>query len=68
MTGCGSAFTGWGRPLGLEKVGFVNALFPFTGFKQALVTGTLRAQTIGIDEMSEEEPLETTKVSFMSLD
>lgn len=63
-----SALTGWGRPLGLVNVGFDNVLVPFTGFKLALVVGTLRGQTFGTDGMSEEEPLVITKVSFRSFD
>lgn len=68
IPGCASALTGWGLPLGLVNVGFDNVLVPFTGFKLALVAGTLRAQRVGIAGMSEEEPLEMTKVSFRSFD
>jgi len=68
ITGGASALTGWGRPLGLVNVGFDNALVPFTGFKLALVVGTLRGQTFGIDGMSEDEPFVMTKVSFRSFD
>ena len=68
IPGCASAFTGWGRPLGLANVGFDSELVPFTGFKLGLVAGTLRAETVGIDGMSEEDPLVMTKVSFRSTD
>lgn len=68
IPGCASALTGWGRPLGLVNLGFDSALAPFTGFKLAFVAGTLRAQTVGIDDISEEEPLEITKVSLRSFD
>lgn len=60
IPGCASALTGWGRPLGLVNVGFDNAQVTFTGFKLALVVGTLRGQTVGIDGMSEHEPFEMT--------
>ena len=63
-----SALTGWGRPLGLVNAGFDNALVPFTGFKLALVVGTFRGQTFGIDGISEDESFKTTKVSFISFD
>ena len=68
IPGGASALIGWGRPLGLVNVGFDNALVPFTGFKLALVIGTLRGQTFGIDWISEAEPFEMTKVSFRSFD
>ena len=68
IPGCASALTGWGRPLGLVNVGFDNTQVPFTGFKLALVVGTLRGQAVGIDGMSEDEPFEITKVSFRSFD
>lgn len=54
--------------MGLVNVGFDNALVPFTGFKLALLVGTLRAQTVGIDGMSDDETLETTKVPLRSFD
>lgn len=63
-----SALTGWGRPLGLVNAGFDNALVPCAGFKLALVVGTFRGQTFGIDGISEDESFKTTKVSFISFD